>query len=381
MSFQTRGVQLADPALPVIIRSVLIFPRRFGFGKSRLSLAQAALFDYTRPYDAWPKRYPTRGTTSRLQERHPWITAKGQLAVLSPDSDGFLSALFLCHHLDWKVVGFYDGKVLLLQKAFSANDCVFLDMEIYQGDVRSIGQHMLLYNRNDIPANWDRLNNCIQPNNLRSYDVLHDFPSKYPFATIHFLLGIAGSQMSIPVPTSAFAPLFFTDGAWQNLLRYPENCLNWLSWLGTGNPASVLHTLFHSRDLSLHESMRLMYDFYHERDAISVTNERGDRLRISTNDGAPFNLMEMGKECAIKPEAKERAERFTRLCGTLTGWDYDHREWTCWEGLSLYRFTKKMNNHLSGTVFKKILRQCVISFAVTAGHQIEYTLPHPHRFP
>ncbi len=293
------------------------------------------------PLEASPADYGS------IVGRHPWITAKGQLAVLSPDSDGFLSALFLCHHLDWKVAGFYDGKVLLLPKQLSTRECVFLDMEIFRKDIRSIGQHMLLYNKNAVPVDGGRLDQCIQPNNLRSYDVLHDFPSKYPFATIHFLLGIVSPRVTVSLPDSAFAPLFFTDGAWQNLLRYPENCLNWLSWLGTANPKSVLHPLFHSRNLSLHDSMRLMYDFYRERDAISVTNERGDRLRVSTNEGTPFNLIGKHGEYSIKPAAKERAERFIRLCGTLTGWSYDPKEWNCWEGLSLYRFTKRMNDHPS----------------------------------
>lgn len=154
------------------------------------------------PLEAPPADYEA------IVKRHPWIIAKGQLAVLSPDSDGLLCALFLCHHLDWKIVGFYDGKVLLLQKMLSAKDCVFLDMEIFRKDIRSIGQHMLLYNKNDRPASWNRFDERVQPNNLRSYDALHDFPSKYPFATIHLLLGIVSPRITVSLSDSAFAPLF-----------------------------------------------------------------------------------------------------------------------------------------------------------------------------
>ncbi|MBI3616506.1 MAG: hypothetical protein HY211_08355 [Candidatus Omnitrophica bacterium] len=84
----------------------------------------------------------------RITQQHPWILTEGQQAVLSPDSDGFLCALFLSRYLKWKIVGFYDGKILLLQKGLSAKKCVFLDMEIFRPDVRSVGQHMLLYNKN-----------------------------------------------------------------------------------------------------------------------------------------------------------------------------------------------------------------------------------------
>src|SRR3990167_1718712 len=87
-------------------------------------------------------------------QKHPWIVAEDQLAVISPDSDGFLSALFMSHYLRWKVVGFYDnGKIFLVRKGVSAKACVFLDSEISRAGVRSIGQHMLLYNRNRIPPN------------------------------------------------------------------------------------------------------------------------------------------------------------------------------------------------------------------------------------
>ena len=47
--------------------------------------------------------------------KFPWIVEKKKYAILSPDSDGILSAIFMSHFFDWEIVGFYDGKILLLK--------------------------------------------------------------------------------------------------------------------------------------------------------------------------------------------------------------------------------------------------------------------------
>lgn len=56
--------------------------------------------------------------------------------------------------LDWKVKGFYDGKIILLEKGLSAKDCIFLDMEIFRKNVKSVGHHMVQFNKNRRPSNW-----------------------------------------------------------------------------------------------------------------------------------------------------------------------------------------------------------------------------------
>ena len=65
-------------------------------------------------------------------KRFPWIIKENQKCILSPDSDGLLCGLFMSHILNWEVVGFYDGKVLIIGKDEKAKDCIFLDMEIFR---------------------------------------------------------------------------------------------------------------------------------------------------------------------------------------------------------------------------------------------------------
>lgn len=314
--------------------------------------------------------------------QHPWIVSKNQSAIISPDSDGFLCGLLLTNYLNWRIVGFYNGKLLLLQKGLRSRDCIFLDVEIFRSGIRSIGQHMLLYNKNQTPTTWDRLKDCLQPNNLRHYDALHDFQTKYPLATIHLLLGLIGTNASVAVPDTAIAPLFFTDGSWQNLLRYPENCLNWLSWLGATTKTNPLYSIFYDYRQTLYESMLLMYKFYRERDGISVSGETGDQLKLSQSNGDPFNITKHTTEYSVDKGARSRAERFVRMIGGLTGWHYEEKSWPCWENLSLYRFTKDRNEKLTGAFFNQLTTtKNALSLAITGGKTIEYTLETPDQLP
>jgi len=119
-------------------------------------------------------------------EKYPWIKQEKQKLIISPDSDGFLSALLLINYFDAEVVGYYDCKVMLCDKNVDPKDCIFVDLDIFCKDIKSIGHHMVCYNNEKKPSNWYNYENCIQPNNFRSFDCKNSFHKKYPFATIHF---------------------------------------------------------------------------------------------------------------------------------------------------------------------------------------------------
>ncbi|MEK7123385.1 MAG: hypothetical protein AAB851_00655, partial [Patescibacteria group bacterium] len=88
-------------------------------------------------------------------KKYPWLVESNQNCVLSPDSDGLLCGLFVSNYLNWKMRGFYDGKILLLEKGFNPKDCIFLDIEVFRKKVRSVGQHMVMFNKERLPINWD----------------------------------------------------------------------------------------------------------------------------------------------------------------------------------------------------------------------------------
>jgi hypothetical protein len=316
----------------------------------------------------------------RIVIEYPWIVERDRNCVLSPDSDGLLCGLLMAFYFGWKIKGFYDGKVLLLDSNTPAKDCVFLDMEVYRRDIKSVGHHMVLFNKKQKPASWCNYDNCIQLNNLRNYDGYRDFRLKYPLATTHFLIGVLGSALGIKIPETAICPLLFTDGTFNVLFKYPENVLNWLSYLRANEPSIPLKYIFENDKYSVFTLMKTMDDFFRKRDEISVKNERGDRLRISKTDGSPTNIEARDSFYMINAEAKNRIGKFINILSDLTTWKYNQDDWT-WSNLKLYKFSKGdfagKKIRLNNKTFSELLLKNPLSWAMTSGQNIEYTLEEP----
>ncbi len=318
----------------------------------------------------------------KIVRDYPWIVERGQGCILSPDSDGLLCGLLMSHYLEWNIKGFYDGKIMLLDKHTSASDCVFLDMEVFRKHIRSVGHHMVQFNKKRKPIEWENYQNCIQPNNLRDYDGYRDFRLKYPLATVHLLLGIVGSQLELKIPETAIRALFFTDGTFNVLFKYPENVLNWLHYLRADEEPSPLRQVFENESYSVFSLMKAMDDFFKIRDEISITKERGDRLRISGTDGSPVNIEVQNDAYKLNPEAKERIERFIKILSDLTDWKYSKNDWS-WDNFRLYKFTKEdfkgQKIRLNNKNFEEFLLKKPLTWAMTDGQNIEYTLEAPGR--
>ncbi len=316
-------------------------------------------------------------------ERFPWLIQKNQNYILSPDSDGLLCGLFVSNYLKGKIRGFYDGKIMVIEKGFKPEDCIFLDMEVFRKNIRSVGQHIIMFNKGRPPENWKNFDNCASINNIRNHDGYHDFRLKYPFGTIHFLIGVLGTMQKIEVPKSAIAPLLFTDGTWMNLLGYTENSLSWLKYLRADEEGVPLNEIFLNKHYSLHELMETMNEFLRERDAISISRERGDRVTITLRggEGVPYNLViEEENFYLFNEEAKRRAEKFLALLSKLTGWKYNQQDWS-WNRWRLSKFTKGdftgAKIRLSNRTFDEFIKKNPLSFAMTSTQNIEYTLEKP----
>ncbi|MBU1036737.1 hypothetical protein KKF32_01715 [Patescibacteria group bacterium] len=318
----------------------------------------------------------------KIVKDYPWIIKKGQDCILSPDSDGLLCGLFMSTYLDWRIKGFYDGKIMLLDKNISAKDCIFLDMEVFKKDIKSVGHHMVQFNKRKKPSNWDNYKNCIQLNNLRDYDGYNDFRLKYPLATIHLLIGIVGSKIKFKIPETAIRALFFTDGTFNVLFKYPENVLNWLNYLRANEESNPLKDVFENEKYSVFSLMKAMDEFFRKRDEISIIKERGDRLRISETDGSPVNIEGHNDFYKINSEAKERIEKFIEILSNLTNWKYNQSSWS-WENLKLYKFTKSdfagKKTRLNNKTFEELLSKKPLTWAMTNGQNIEYTLEKPDK--
>ncbi|HCX27680.1 MAG TPA: hypothetical protein DHI91_00890 [Candidatus Portnoybacteria bacterium] len=305
-------------------------------------------------------------------KNYPWIIKKGQNCILSPDSDGLLCGLFMLAYLDWEIKGFYDGKIMLLDKDTPVKDCVFLDMEIFREEIKSVGHHMMQFNKNKKPANWGNFKNCIQANNLRNYDGYHDFRLKYPLATIHLLMGIVGSKIKLTIPKTAICPLLYVDGVFKNLFGYPENCIDWLRYLGADSSINKLNSIFFNEHYSVYDLMLALKDFFVKIDEIGDGRSRNDKIKISDSKGEIVNLVEKDNICEINKEESKKADIFLEILSKLTTWKYKKNDWQ-WSDFKLYCFSKD-NIKPSNRNFEEMIKNNPLSWAMTSGLAIEYTL-------
>ncbi len=84
----------------------------------------------------------------------------------------------------------------------------------------------------------------------------------------------------------------------------------------------------------------------------------------------------------ISEAAKERIEKFIEILSRLTGWKYNQSSWT-WGNFRLYKFTKgdftSKNIRLNNKTFEAFLLKKPLTWAMTNGQNIEYTLEKPDK--
>lgn len=307
---------------------------------------------------------------SAVIKKFPWLVQKDQNCVLSPDSDGLLCGLFVSHYLNWKIRGFYDGKIMVLEKGFKPKDCIFLDMEVFRKGIRSVGQHMVMFNKGRLPENWSNFDDCFSANNIRGYDAKHNFPQKYPLATIHLLLGALGSIKKIEIPTTAICPLLYTDGTFKNLFNYPDNCLSWLKFLQADSATSPLHTIFFNDHYSIYSLMTTLSELFGELRLIAGGKRGGDKIKFSNGKGELIHFDK--KALSIERDTVEQTEKFLGLLARKTGWEYLSDNWT-WKNLSHFYFKKGSIKPSQGR-YDELMTKNPVSLAMTSTLGIEYTL-------
>ncbi len=237
------------------------------------------LMKIKKPIKITPQRSSTELDYHALLAKYPWMAKRGQNCIVSPDSDGLLCGLLMSYYLGWRICGFYDGKVLVLEDGCNPQESVFLDMEIFRPNIRSVGQHMVMYDKADLPPNWQNFDNCIAANNLRNYDFKNDFKLKYPLGTVHLLLAILGQSNTIPITKNGVSPLLYTDGTFKNQFNYPENCLSWLDFLGANQANSPLQKIFLDRHYSTYELMVELKDLFLKFNVIGGGKRGGDKIK------------------------------------------------------------------------------------------------------
>lgn len=168
-------------------------------------------------------------------ERHSWLTNRGHLCIASPDIDGLLCALITGAILDWKWVGFHDGKKIVFWTDPQQNlwpNAVFLDFEVLRPDVRSVGNHLLTFDKSDAARLEKSCPGLMNPNLRRGIHFDTDFARKYPFGTLLILYSaFAFRGLTEPDPRH-LAALYYPDSGLEKAMIYKDNALDWLAAMG-----------------------------------------------------------------------------------------------------------------------------------------------------
>jgi len=79
---------------------------------------------------------------------------------------------------------------------------------------------------------------------------------------------------------------------------------------------------------------------------------------------------------------KKRIIKFIKILSQLTGWIFKENQWT-WSNYKLYKFTKldfaNRKIRLNNGTFNDFMSKKPLSWAMTSGQNIEYTLERPDK--
>lgn len=309
----------------------------------------------------------------------PWLNKKSKRIkgiIISPDTDGFISSIFLNKFFGWKVVGFYDGKQLVIDCDinFKKNkeNYVFLDVEILRPNIKSIGHHILIYDNKDIHPLIDKIKNtCVQPNTWRGMDIKNSFAKKYPFGTFHLLISILyfinpkNSAFNFN-PQKALGPSIYLDGVFKNLFNYPENCLDWLKYMSSDDLNHPFEKLL-NHPTTPKDLMNLMKKFFDTLDTIWKTHGRRGKGKIKLNEDILNNQ--------IKIQVAEELLEYLNYLAQQYNYKFQS---DCWPVIKSKLISLKLKKDIASATkenYRKILNRKPISFAITskARDGFEYT--------
>jgi len=148
--------------------------------------------------------------------------------------------------------------------------------------------------------------------------------------------------------------LLFADGVGNNLFGYPENCLDWIRYLGIGEKSHILNFFLCDNDFNFYTILNKLEQFFHIRDQYNARgfydgsgfveggrNKRsGHQLKITNSKGEIINIVDNGSFFDIHTNEVGRVKGFIKQLSIMTDWSYQENKWRCWEGLILKQLKK-----------------------------------------
>lgn len=169
---------------------------------------------------------PPEESRSNLLAKHPWMMERGLPMVVGTDLDALMSALFLHHVRQWRIVGFYNLESIYGvqgESLESLRKAVWVDLDIAQADIRSIGHHILTQRREEVPT---VLRSSLNPNLHRGISA-GQFARKYPLAALHWLAWLLDQKFECRSRLQRCL-LWLPDSAWIVVQKYRANVEDWL---------------------------------------------------------------------------------------------------------------------------------------------------------
>jgi hypothetical protein len=246
----------------------------------------------------------------KIKKVYPWAFIKNQNMVIGDDLDAIISSCFLHHYLGWEIKGFYVkyNKLFIEKELKNWEDCIFVDLDIAQNNIKSIGHHILQINSNDSLSNIGH-NNSLNPNILRG-KTMETFRTKYPLGTIHFLMWI--HQKNIPIDNDLKNMLWMPDSSWINgqSHRFKSNVED---WIGSLNLKELKNTFSNIDTLSFENIVqKIIYP--------SIINTG---FTQGTGQVSSKNLKLTGFQCQFTNPDKDKSKLkkiIELICDTF-GWD------------------------------------------------------------
>ena len=295
---------------------------------------------------------------SVILAQHRWLTKPNQKMIVGNDLDALLSAQFLQHQLGWTIAGFYNYAAIYCDPTIDLKQCIWVDLDICQPDIASIGHHILKSSVTDkIPQHRLSLN----PNLLRGVD-LSDFKHKYPLGTIHLLLWLYDIRIRNRRPATLM--LWLADSAWINTQYYRDNVQTWLlDWLPL---PELIATFDQTETLEFETEMR---DQVLSKIEIAELADEDNIQRRSKHLGLG------GHQCVWnKPDELTKVMRVIDLIERRFGWRAPKfpREFKSIEGIRRSaRLSDLMAKH--GSLDKFLEAEKIFSYVIPNRDRINYT--------
>ena len=94
--------------------------------------------------------------------------------------------------------------------------------------------------------------------------------------------------------------------------------------------------------------------------------------------------MKSGEVYSLNIDAVKRIKKFIEILSGFTGWNFKEDNWL-WSNLILYNFTKddfeSNKKRINNATFQELMSKNPLSWAMTSGANIEYTLEEPDKLP